>query len=78
MVILNKGDKNMKSILSERLKEKRRKIGLTQEEIAQKLKISQSTYAGYETGKSQPDVETLSKIADILETSLDYLAGRYK
>jgi len=68
----------MKSMLSERLKEKREKTGLTQDAIAKILKISQSTYAGYETGKSQPDINTLSKIADILETSLDYLAGRYK
>lgn len=68
----------MKSVMSERLKEKREKAGLTQQEVADKLKITQPTYAGYETGRRQPDIETLSKIADIFETSLDYLAGRYK
>ena len=60
----------MKSMLSERLKEKREKAGLTQDAISKTLKISQSTYAGYETGKSQPDIVTLSKIADILELTI--------
>jgi len=67
----------MISAVQERLKEKRTKANLTQTDIAKRLKISQSTYAGYETGKRQPDIETLSKLADIFETSADYLLGRY-
>ena len=67
----------MTTAVQERLREKRTKLNLTQEAVAQKLKIAQSTYAGYETGKRQPDIETLSKLADFFETSTDYLLGRY-
>ena len=63
--------------VQERLKEKRTKAKLTQAAIADRLRVSQSTYAGYETGKRQPDIETLLKLADIFETSTDYLLGRY-
>lgn len=67
----------MINAVQERLKEKRTKANLTQKAVAEKLKMSQSTYAGYETGKRQPDIETLLKLADFFETSTDYLLGRY-
>lgn len=63
-------------MLCDRLKERRTKLNLTQKEVAEKLKISQSTYAGYESGKSQPGLDMLIKIADIYDTSLEYLSGR--
>ena len=65
------------SKFSENLANKRKTMKLTQTEIAKKLNINRVTYTGYETGKHFPDVETLIKIADILETSIDYLVGRY-
>lgn len=64
-------------ILCERLKEKRKKANLTQEEVSKILGVSRSTYAYYETGKNEPDLKTLTKLADLFETSIDYLAGRY-
>lgn len=66
------------SVLSERLKTKRKQLEMTQQNIAGKLGITQSTYAYYETGKNEPDLETLRKIADIFDTTIDYLAGREK
>ena len=38
--------------------------------------VSQSTYSGYETGKIQVPVDTLLKLADIYDVSMDYLMGR--
>jgi Predicted transcriptional regulators len=73
----SKGGLKMISAVPERLKEKRIKSNLTQKAVAEELKISQSTYAGYETGKRQPDIETLLKLANLFETSTDYLLGRY-
>lgn len=67
----------MKDILCERLLQKRKKAGFTQNEIASRLQITQSTYAGYETGKSKPSIDMLTKIADLYDTSIDYLVGRY-
>lgn len=65
------------SKFSERLKESRKKAGLTQNEIAEQLGITRPAYTQYETDKTTPNIETASKIADILKISLDYLVGRY-
>jgi len=59
-----------------RLYHLRIKENKTQEEIANKLNISRTAYAGYESGKSEPDLKTLVKIADLFDTSLDILTGR--
>lgn len=63
--------------LGNRLKNKRKAKKMTQEEISKHLNIHQVTYQGYESDKHKPDIDTLSKLADILETSTDYLLGRY-
>jgi transcriptional regulator with XRE-family HTH domain len=63
--------------LNERLRAERSTHKLTQEEIADMIKKSRATYAKYETGDREPDVETLKKLADIFKTSVDYLIGRY-
>ncbi|MCY8409017.1 helix-turn-helix domain-containing protein [Bacillus haynesii] len=46
---------------------------LTQEEMASKIGVHRGTYANYERGNRQPDYETLIKIADFFEVSIDYL-----
>lgn len=50
--------------------------GLTQVEIAEKLKISRSTIGMYETGAREPDFEALERIADFFNVDIDYLLGR--
>lgn len=66
----------MKDIFAKRLREERNRLGLLQKEMAAKLNMPPNTYNGYETGKRLPDMETVSKIADILGVSVDYLLGR--
>ncbi|CAM4411785.1 MULTISPECIES: helix-turn-helix domain-containing protein [Paenibacillus] len=63
-------------MLSERLLELRKERRLTQQEISKSLKMARTTYSGYENGSREPDNETLNKIADFLEVSVDYLLGR--
>jgi len=58
------------------LKEIRNKTKLTQNDLALKLNIARSTYNGYEQGISEPNIETLCKLADYYDVSLDYLVGR--
>lgn len=58
------------------IKELRIKKGLTQLQFCQKLNISQSTLSGWESGKWQPDNDTLIKLADFFGVSVDYLLGR--
>lgn len=76
-VIIIKGESGVDDdLLAINLKQLRGKHKLTQEEFAVKLGIARSTYSGYETGKTEPDNETLQKIADYFEVSTDYLLGR--
>jgi len=58
-----------------RLKELRDQRRLTQEGLALKLSISQSTISAYETGERAPDLKTLISIANFFAVSIDYLAG---
>jgi transcriptional regulator with XRE-family HTH domain len=59
-----------------RFKELRLKEGLTQEELAKRLKISRSSVGMYETGEREPDFETLEVIADFYNIDMNYLLGK--
>lgn len=59
-----------------RLKELRCEKGLLQKEVAQKIGVSPQSYSFYENWINKPDPETLIKLADIFEVSIDYLLGR--
>lgn len=56
-----------------RLKELRTENNYSQSQIADLLHIKQNTYSQYETGKRQPSVELLAKIAKIFSVSVDYI-----
>lgn len=56
-----------------KLLELRKNSKLSQDETSKKLGILRATYANYEAGKTQPDIETLCQIADYYGVSLDYL-----
>lgn len=59
-----------------KLKNLRSDAGITQDELSIILQIPKPTYAHYETGRSEPNIETLKKIADYFDVSLDYLCDR--
>lgn len=44
--------------------------------IANAIGVDKTTYNKYETGKSQPDFDTVQKLADFFGVSVDYLLGR--
>lgn len=48
-------------------------MNYTQQEVADLMGITKSTYCGYETGKRQPDVAKIKQLATILNTSGDIL-----
>lgn len=64
--------------LGEKLKELRLSYNLTQNNLANKLCISRVNYTRYENGKVNPDYETIIKIADFYDVSLDELFDRKK
>lgn len=63
------------NVFSTRLKKLRAEYSLTQDELAPKLGISRSTLGMYETGKREPDFETLETIADFFNVDMNYLIG---
>ena len=50
--------------------------GLSQQAVADYLGITQQAYANYERMTRQADYETLLKLADFFNVSVDYLLGR--
>lgn len=60
----------------EQLKILRKAKGVLQKDVAAYLGINRTTYVKYETGVSEPDNETLKKIADYYGVSIDHLLGR--
>ena len=62
--------------LGEIIKELRTKRGLTQGSLGELVNLAESTISLYESNKRSPDYETLKKIADFFDVSLDYLLGR--
>lgn len=46
------------------------------QETADRLGIAKSTYAGYESGYREPSLKALLQIADLYETTVDYLLNR--
>lgn len=59
-----------------RLHDARKSHSLTQQKMADRLSITLNAYQKYEQGERSPSLDTLVKIADILDISIDYLLGR--
>ena len=60
-------------MLSEKIRGLRRKSGLSQEELADKLDVSRQAVSKWETGAAVPATETLVQLADFFDVSLDFL-----
>lgn len=60
------------------ISERRKAIGLTQKELAERLGVTNKAVSKWETGGGMPDVSMLRKLSEILEVSVDeLLAGEY-
>ncbi len=57
----------------EKLREARQKAGLSQEQLSEKLHVSRSAVAKWETNKGMPDIENLKASAQLLNVSIDHL-----
>ena len=58
------------------LKKLRLELNLNQKELADKIGISRSSIAMYETDQRTPDYETINALSDFFNVSSDYLLGR--
>ncbi|EQF24632.1 helix-turn-helix family protein [Clostridioides difficile CD160] len=62
--------------LENRLKELRKELNFTQEDISKKIGLSKSAYGYYEQGKTVPDAYMIAELSKIFNVSVDYLLGK--
>lgn len=63
----------MKNQLGSKIRQLRKKAGMTQSELARRLEISPSAVGMYEQGRREPDNQTLLKLCAVFDVSSDYL-----
>lgn len=59
-----------------RIAELRKRQKLNQKQLGSIIGVAQNTISNWETGKREPDHESLKKMADFFGVSVDYLLGR--
>lgn len=62
--------------LKERLKQLRLKNNCTAKQLAKYLNFGGTAISNYESGRNEPSIDTLIKIADYFDVTIDYLVGR--
>lgn len=63
-------------MLSNRLRSLRENRKITQADVADRIGVARTTYAMYEQGKREPDLNTINTIASFYDVTADYLLGR--
>ncbi len=63
-------------MLGMNIKELRIKKGLTQEELGKMLNKTKNNISQYETGKREPDIDTLIRLSDLFNVSINTLVGK--
>lgn len=66
---------NVDPVIGRRLKQYRVACGLTQDQVASILNINRTTYTKYETGVSEPSIDTLNRIVSIFGIDFNSLLG---
>ena len=64
-----------KEVFSLRLMAKRKELDLSQTQVSNDTEINQANISKYETGKLEPNLETLGKLAEYYQVSVDWLLG---
>lgn len=79
MIQCNQKKKKVKKMyietFAQKLKKARENAGFTQREAAKELNMKQPTIASYETGRTQPDIESLGKMIDFYQVNANWLLG---
>ena len=66
----------MDQTLGKRISAHRKQLGLTQDQLAEKLGVTAQAVSKWENDQSCPDISMLPKLAEIFGTSIDELLGR--
>ncbi|MCI6120433.1 helix-turn-helix domain-containing protein [Lachnospiraceae bacterium HCP28S3_F9] len=67
---------NTTTLNRERLIECRKKLGITKQQAAIRMQLSQPAYLRYESGERTPSIHVIYYMAHVLGTSADYLTGK--
>ena len=59
------------NVVSDSIKKLRKEKGMTQDELAEKLCVTRQAISNWEMGKAQPDVDTLTRLAEIFDVSVE-------
>ena len=59
--------------VSNRIREERERLGLSQEALAREIYVSRQTVSNWETGKTYPDVQSLLLLSNLFDVSVDSL-----
>jgi transcriptional regulator with XRE-family HTH domain len=65
----------VKVFRGDRLRDQRDALGLSQEDLAQRLSMAQPQLASYETGETEPSPALIKRMAQSLGVTTDYLLG---
>lgn len=60
-------------ILADKIIGERKRLGLSQEELAEKLSVSRQAVSKWESAQSTPDLQRVLQMAELFEVSTDYL-----
>ena len=62
---------NQKNLFSQYRKDK----GLRQKDVAEYLNVAEATYANWEQGRTEPDLQSLKKLSELYDASINQLLG---
>lgn len=63
-------------LVGKRIKDMRLEKGMSQQELGDLIGVTKVSICGYENGTRTPSLETFGILAEIFETTTDYLLGR--
>ena len=66
----------MEVLIIQRINELLKSEGLNQSKLANGIGVNQITVCNWLNGKKEPSIESLWKLADFFDVSVDYLIGR--
>ena len=76
MIVKEEWTMNTTTLNRERLIECRKKLGITKQQAAIRIQLSQPAYLRYESGERTPSIHVIYYMAHVLGTSADYLTGK--
>lgn len=68
----------MRQSVSEKIRECRRECGFTQQMVATALNVDRTTYTCYESGKTEPGIDSIAQMSKIFGVSMNELLASYE